>query len=279
MMLCDCFGHLWGFAETLMEWCPPPTATPTSTPTRTHTPTATPTRTPTSTASPTATPTATWTPTPTATPTATQTATATGTPGPSPTATNTPTETPTPTPTRYAASVAGLVWNDADLNGVFDLGESPLEGAYIELRNLQGEVVLETGPTLNDGRYLFPDVDPGDYLLVEINPRGYFSTTPDEVSITLAPRGLALVDFGDAKLWRLYIPFTYIIKAGKAAWTASEIGVADLLWFARGGADRPTTLRRMMVRRRANMRWHGWHGCIRAAGPALPGHRSMAARG
>lgn len=218
----------WGVAETLMQWCAPPTSTPTSTPTRTNTPTPTATHTPTSTASPTATPTATWTPTPTATATATETPTATGTPGPSPTSTSTATNTPTPTATRYAASVAGLVWNDADLNGVFDIGESPLAGARVQIRTLQGEVVLETGPTLDDGRYLFPDVEPGDYLLVEINPRGYFSTTPDEVAITLAPRGLALVDFGDARFWRLYIPFTYVVKVGTMGWHAGEFGLADL---------------------------------------------------
>lgn len=207
----------WGVAETLIIQCEPPTATPTATATATSTSTrtATATATQTPTLTPTATPTLSATVTATATPSETPTATAT--PGPSATGTPTPTETPTPTATRFAASVAGVVWDDANLDGIFDLEESPLAGAHITVKDLLGNIVHEYGPTLSDGRYLFPDVLPGDYLVVRVNPPGYFSTTPDEVAITLMPRGLALVDFGAARLWRLYVPFTYIIKLGKAA--------------------------------------------------------------
>lgn len=190
----------WGVAETLMIRCDTPTATPTATPTRT----------------PTATPTFTGTPTPTGTPTFTPTATPTETPSatPTPTATPTltPTETPTPTPTRYAASVSGVVWYDANLDGVIDLGELPLPGAYVRIEDLQGKVLHEFGPTGPDGRYFFPEVLPGEYVVRRTNPPGYFSTTPDEVRITLTPRSVAFVDFGAARLWRLYVPFTYIVK-------------------------------------------------------------------
>jgi len=201
----------WGVAETLMILCATPTATRTPTATATSTPTRTPTPTPTHTGTPTLTPTATPTATPSGTPTLTATATPTATP------TLTPTETPTPTPTRYAASVAGLVWYDANLDGVFDVGEVPLPGAYIRIRDSQGNIVHEYGPTASDGRYVFPEVLPGDYVVQRTNPSGYFSTTPDEVPINLVPRGLALVDFGAAQLWRLYVPFTYIVKAQKLA--------------------------------------------------------------
>jgi uncharacterized repeat protein (TIGR01451 family) len=190
----------WGLAETLMIQCVQPTATPTATATRTST--ATHTSTPT------------LTPTPSATPTLTATATATSAPTGTPTATATPgptaTETPTPTPTRFAASVAGLVWNDLNLDGVLDLDEPPLAGAYIKVKDTLGNIAHEYGPTGPDGRYLFPDVLPGDYLVVRTNPPGYFSTTPDEVPITLTPRGLALVDFGAARFWRLYVPFAFV---------------------------------------------------------------------
>jgi len=199
------------FAETLMIACATPTATPTATATATSTPTRTPT--PTSTRTGTPTPTGTPTFTPTATPTATPTETAT----PTATPTLTPTDTPTPTPTRYAASVSGVVWYDANLDGVLDLGESPLQGAYVRILDLQGAVLHEFGPTGTDGRYYFPEVLPGEYTVQRTNPPGYFSTTPDEVHITLVPRSVATVDFGAARLWRLYVPFTYIVKAQRLA--------------------------------------------------------------
>jgi len=113
--------------------------------------------------------------------------------------------------------VAGIVWNDANLDGVLDLDEAPLAGAFVKIVDLLGNVIHQFGPTGGDGRYLFPDVLPGDYNVVRTNPAGYFSTTPDEVPITLLPRSLALVDFGAARLWRLYMPFSYIIKLQKAA--------------------------------------------------------------
>ena len=238
----------WALAETMMIQCAPPTSTPTATPTRTPTATATPTATSTPTATftptPTATPTATGTPTPTATntptatwtptetptatwtPTPTETATPTATPGPPPTATSTPTATP------YVASVSGRVWNDRNLDGVQDLDEPPLPGAYVELRDAQGNLVGKFGPTTvdNGGLYLFTDVLPGDYTVVEINPHGYFSTTADDVPITLLPRGLALVDFGDARYWRLYVPFTYLIKAQKLAGLWDWIFPGSAVW-------------------------------------------------
>ena len=223
----------WAIAETLIIQCAPPTSTATATATSTRTATATATAT--ATPIPTATPTATLTATPTLTPSETHTPTATQVPSQTPTATATateipsetptatatpgpsPTETPTPTPTRFAASVAGIVWNDANLDGVLDLDEAPLAGAFVKIADLLGNIIHQFGPTGGDGRYLFPDVLPGDYTVVRTNPAGYFSTTPDEVPITLLPRSLALVDFGAARLWRLYMPFSYIIKLQKAA--------------------------------------------------------------
>ncbi len=201
----------WGVAETLMILCATPTATPTATATATSTPTRTPTPTPTLTGTPT--PTGTPTFTPTATPTATPTETAT----PTATPTLTPTETPTPTPTRYAASVSGVVWYDANLDGVIDLGELPLPGAYVRIKDTLGNILHEFGPTGPDGRYLFPEVLPGEYIVQRTNPPGYFSTTPDEVRISLTPRSVAFVDFGAARLWRLYVPFTYIVRTQRLA--------------------------------------------------------------
>ena len=178
-----------------------PTPTPTNTPTDTPTSTATSTRTATSTSTPTATPTSTPTDTPTNTPTSTpsNTATATTTPTntptrtltPTPTNTPTPTATRTPTPTPAPAGISGTVWNDADGDGVIDLGEARLPGVTVTLSN--GAVRVTNGT----GGYAFLNLVPGNYSVTETDQPGFASTTPNVVAVALGPGAAAVVNFGD----------------------------------------------------------------------------------
>ena len=49
-----------------------------------------------------------------------------------------------------------------------------------------------------DGAYRFAGMTPGTYRVAEVQPPWLrFSTTPDEVTVTVANGGEALVDFGD----------------------------------------------------------------------------------
>ena len=155
------------------------------------------------------------TPTPTATPTATATAapTLTATATRTPTPTSTPTATPTTTP--VTLHILGRVWNDLNRNSLADEGESGITGVEIMLlvdgdRDGQigsDDIVLARALSDEGGNYSIENVLPGNYLLVQIDIPGHFSTTANEVPIKateLMPQ--MVVNFGDRPYWRAYLP-------------------------------------------------------------------------
>ncbi len=181
-----------------------PTDTPTLTPTATDTPTETPTFTPTVTDSPTDTPTFTPTATDTPTDTPTYTPTATDTPTDTPTLTPTPTDTPTSTPTytptaEERGSIAGTVFLDANTNTGRDPGEPGLAGVTVYIYDSTGAVLVASTVTDAMGHYSFVDLAAGDYRVVETDPTGYISTTPNMTPTTVVA-GATTVDFGDVQL-------------------------------------------------------------------------------
>ncbi|TWT76544.1 Serine-aspartate repeat-containing protein D precursor [Planctomycetes bacterium CA13] len=70
-------------------------------------------------------------------------------------------------------SIAGVVYVDADSDCVRDPGEAPLAGVVIQLKDATGKVLAQT-QTDSQGRYLFSDLAPGEYEIVETQPDGYF---------------------------------------------------------------------------------------------------------
>ncbi|ACU37701.1 SdrD B-like domain-containing protein [Actinosynnema mirum] len=93
------------------------------------------------------------------------------------------------------SDVTGVVFLDDDGDGVLDPEETGrLSGVVVSLDDGLGRRV-RTAVTGADGRYLFPAVQPGDYVLAEEQPAGHGSSTPDRVALTV---GLgAVVDFGE----------------------------------------------------------------------------------
>ncbi|MBL8794410.1 MAG: carboxypeptidase regulatory-like domain-containing protein, partial [Planctomycetia bacterium] len=77
-----------------------------------------------------------------------------------------------------AGSVSGTVYTDLDKDGVLDAGEPRLAGVVITLIDENGQPVANTvtGP---DGTYLFTGVPVGQYSIVETQPNGYGSSTPN----------------------------------------------------------------------------------------------------
>ena len=123
---------------------------------------------------------------------------------PTPTVTGEPTWTsePTATPTETTVptgEIRGTVWEDINENGQMDLGEPPLSGARIILRDEMGNPLQET-ITGEDGFYSFPDLLPNTYIVQEVDPPGYFSTTVNSVLVELEAGELAIVNFGDKRL-------------------------------------------------------------------------------
>lgn len=153
---------------------------------------------------------ATWTPTPSPTLTGTP-PTPSATPSPTVTGTYTPrpTFTATPTATPDLFEVRGVVWVDADADGVRDPGEPGLPGARVEVVG-GGNVIVKACISAASGDYSLPAIPRGAYILRETNPRGYTSTTPDEQIIPDEPARLFFgMDFGDRlahNSGRLYLP-------------------------------------------------------------------------
>jgi protocatechuate 3,4-dioxygenase beta subunit len=68
---------------------------------------------------------------------------------------------------------------------------------------------MQTGQatTGDDGAYRFAGLEPASYLVRETQPtRLHFSTTPDEVPVTLAAGETRTVDFGDWDGRQTYLP-------------------------------------------------------------------------
>ncbi|MGQ9518062.1 MAG: DNRLRE domain-containing protein [Anaerolineae bacterium] len=137
------------------------------------------------------------TPTATGTPTPTPTVTPTGTATPLPTATGTPTATPTYTPTATPSTggIQGIVWHDMNRNGQPDLGEPPLPNAVLNL--YREETLVSSYTTLLDGFYRFENLAPGNYALIEVDPPGYVSTSPNNYMVPVVAGITHIINFGD----------------------------------------------------------------------------------
>ncbi len=92
--------------------------------------------------------------------------------------------------------LAGTAWYDVDGDGVQDAGELGLAGVTIKLfrTGLQiGQVA-----TGGDGAFRILGLPAGAYTVIEVQPAWLrWSTTPDEVTVTVTRGQRAIVNFGD----------------------------------------------------------------------------------
>ena len=91
----------------------------------------------------------------------------------------------------------GLVWDDLNSNSTPDDGEIPIPDAIITLFDNEG-VVMAKAITTADGRYFFPNLEPGAYTLEEIGPENAGTTRPNSVTIAITENGVIEVNFVDA---------------------------------------------------------------------------------
>ena len=98
------------------------------------------------------------------------------------------------------ASITGVVFNDADLNGTQGAGEPGIGAVRVELYDSTGTTLIASTITTAGGSYSFTNLAPGDYRVVEIDLSGYVSTTPNRVSATVTAGSSATVNFGDYRL-------------------------------------------------------------------------------
>jgi hypothetical protein len=90
------------------------------------------------------------------------------------------------------ATIYGTVFRDADGDGVFDNDEVGIPGVLL---TLDGGI---TATTDIHGGYTFSTTLTGMHTVVETDPDGYFSTTPNEVHLSVVLGEDYQVDFGDA---------------------------------------------------------------------------------
>lgn len=91
-------------------------------------------------------------------------------------------------------TISGHVFVDTDIDGVMDGGESGIGGVTI---NLNGDA-MDTTTSAANGYFEFTGLIPGTYGLVEIQPDGYDSTTPNFINgIVLSSSNSINNDFGE----------------------------------------------------------------------------------
>jgi large repetitive protein len=76
---------------------------------------------------------------------------------------------------KQLASLGNFVWLDVDQDGVQDTGEPGISGVSVTLQKPDGTIVATT-TTGGDGKYLFSNLTPGDYVVVFGKPSGYSSS-------------------------------------------------------------------------------------------------------
>ncbi len=106
--------------------------------------------------------------------------------------------------------IGGVVFVDANLDGVRQPEEAGLAGAMISLSGTtyRGQPVTAAAVSVSDGSYLWTDLLPGNYTVTEVDPPGYFSTSPNTSAVVAAIPGQRYdADFGDAQ----YVTVTGVV--------------------------------------------------------------------
>jgi uncharacterized repeat protein (TIGR01451 family) len=93
------------------------------------------------------------------------------------------------------SAISGIVFDDADSDGIQDFGESGLVGAVVTLDGVHS--ITTSGNGLISGTFQFTVTEAGVHSLHEANPPGYRSTTPDDVNVTVELGRSYHVEFGD----------------------------------------------------------------------------------
>jgi len=93
--------------------------------------------------------------------------------------------------------ITGTVFVDANINGALNNGEPGLGGVSLSALNSAG-IVVATTVTAPDGTYSFIGLPPGSYTVVQTQPNGYASSTPNFLPAVVTGGGTTSnIDFGE----------------------------------------------------------------------------------
>jgi hypothetical protein len=102
-------------------------------------------------------------------------------------------------------SIAGTVFNDANINGSMNAGEAPLAGVKMYLdKNANGQFDAGEPYVLTNasGQYKFSNLAPGSYHVRQVHPSGYRTYQPgtNEQDVTITPAlNVTAKNFADTK--------------------------------------------------------------------------------
>jgi hypothetical protein len=122
----------------------------------------------------------------------------------------------------YRLQISGTVFNDANGNGVRDLGEGGVAGRTVQLiDHATGEVVAQTTTAAN-GTYRFDNLTSGleagvAYDVREVLPAGVYQTTNNPATLTFTRSRVVIgIDFGNASRPRRSPSATLVAAASDA---------------------------------------------------------------
>jgi hypothetical protein len=127
-----------------------------------------------------------------------------------------------------SVSVGNFVWRDRNGDGIQGPADTGVKGAVLTLRNADGTAVrnvwgrlVKPQTTKKDGKFLFKDLPPGQYVVEIAYPTGHWPTTKDRPgrgrnSSSFAARSLSLnagesdmtLDFGTVRRQVRVLPAT-----------------------------------------------------------------------
>lgn len=97
-------------------------------------------------------------------------------------------------------SIVGVVYKDVDINQSREITELGIGGVTVRLYDSTGTTLLGTTTTAADGSYSFTNLLPRTFRVVETDPTGYISSTPNTLSVHVNPGGTAEADYGEYQL-------------------------------------------------------------------------------
>ena len=97
-------------------------------------------------------------------------------------------------------TINGTSFNDANTNGIQDAGESGINNVTVKIYDSTGTTLIATTTTDASGHYSVSNLPAGNYMVVEQDPSGYVSSTPNTVSVSVPSNGTAQANFGDYRI-------------------------------------------------------------------------------
>jgi LPXTG-site transpeptidase (sortase) family protein len=143
--------------------------------------------------------------------------------------------------TGTSSSIGGIVFNDANGNGIQDPGELPIGGVTIQLRNSTGTVIATT-TTSASGAYTFSTLTAGTYTVTEIDPAGYISTTLNTVAVNLSAGTNAIIHFGDQIIGSAQIADPAVTKYGSPSTATVGSAVVYTVTLGNNGSVNATNV-------------------------------------